>query len=156
MMPTALDRMPMPPSAALLGWRLVAYDPERRWLRVGFDGKRDFLNPAGSIQGGIQAAMLDDTMGPALWLATDGALYSVTIEMSLHFLNAAKPGPLFGEAVVAQIGSSIAFLEAKLLDAEDKLLARAAASARLMRAERVLPGGRTLPRPANDLAAAGG
>jgi acyl-coenzyme A thioesterase PaaI-like protein len=31
--------------------------------------------PAGLIQGGILSAMLDDTMGPAVFVKTEGRLY---------------------------------------------------------------------------------
>jgi uncharacterized protein (TIGR00369 family) len=147
---TALDRIPAPPSAKLLGWRLVDCDATRGWVRIAFDGKRDFLNPAGFIQGGIQAAMLDDTMGPAVWLMTEGELYPATIDMSVSFLAPAKPGPLFGEGTVLRLGSTIAFLEAKLLDGAGWLIARATASARLLPATRALGLRRELPRAAND------
>ena len=155
MMPTALDRIPAPPSAKLLGWRLLDHDKRRGWVRVGFDGKADFLNPAGFIQGGIQAAMLDDTMGPAVWLMSDGRLYTATIDMTMSFLAPAKPGPLFGEASVVRLGKTIAFLEARLLDGAGEVLARASASARLLPAARALCETKPkLPRPANDLVAA--
>ncbi|HWI26550.1 MAG TPA: PaaI family thioesterase [Stellaceae bacterium] len=147
---TALDRMPLPPSARLLGWRLLAHDPATQSIRVAFAGRNDFLNPAGSIQGGIQAAMLDDTMGPALWLATEGRLYPATIEMSLQFLHPAPPGPLFGEARVTKLGSTIAFLEGQLLDRTGRMLTRATACARLLPAGEALCAASPLPRPAND------
>ncbi len=153
---TVLDRLPAPPSARLLGWRLIDHDAARGWVRIGFDGKRDFLNPAGFVQGGILAAMLDDTMGPAVWLKTGGALYTATIEMSVSFLAPARPGPLFGEGSVLQLGSTIAFMEARLLDGAGATLARATASARLIRAERALDRRQAPPCPANDVLAASG
>lgn len=58
-------RLPAPPAARLLGWKLERIDPEQGSIRVQFEGKDEFLNPVGSIQGGILAAMLDDTLGPA-------------------------------------------------------------------------------------------
>lgn len=147
---SVFDHLPAPPSARLLGWRLVDHDADRGWIRIGFDGKRDFRNPAGFVQGGILAAMLDDTMGPAVWLKSGGTLYTATIEMSVSFLAPAKPGPLFGEGTVLQLGSTIAFLEGRLLDGAGKLLARASASARLVAAERALQRWQRPPCPAND------
>jgi len=128
----AIIDIPMPPCAALLGWRLDAHDAERGWIRVRFDGRREFLNPAGFIQGGLQAAMLDDCMGPAVWIRTGGALYTASIDMSVSFLAPARSGPLFGEGQVIQLGKTVGFLEARLTDAEGRLLARATASARLV------------------------
>jgi uncharacterized protein (TIGR00369 family) len=135
---TILDRIPMPPCARLLGWRLIDQDAERGWLRVGFNGKPEFCNPAGFIQGGILAAMLDDTMGPAAMLASGGKLYTSTIDLHVSFLAPARPGPLFGEAKVVQLGKSVGFIEGRLLDAEDKVLARATTSARLVPVEQAL------------------
>jgi acyl-coenzyme A thioesterase PaaI-like protein len=55
-----------PPAAAvLLGWRLVSVDPEAETIEVAFTATERFLNPAGDVQGGFLAAMLDDTLGPA-------------------------------------------------------------------------------------------
>ena len=53
---------------------------------IGFDGKPEFCNPAGFIEGGILSAMLDDTMGPALFVMTDGGRYTATITMTVNFL----------------------------------------------------------------------
>ena len=58
----------------------------------------DFCNPAGFVQGGILSAMLDDTMGPAVFVMTEGRLYTATITMTVNFLAPAKPGPIIGEA----------------------------------------------------------
>jgi acyl-coenzyme A thioesterase PaaI-like protein len=59
-------RAPMPPVADLLGWQLESIDPSEGTIRVRFQARQEFTNPLGNIQGGILAAMLDDTMGPAL------------------------------------------------------------------------------------------
>jgi acyl-coenzyme A thioesterase PaaI-like protein len=59
-------RVAPPPAAILLGWELVAVDPAAGTIEVAFTATDQFLNPAGVIQGGLLAAMLDDTLGPAL------------------------------------------------------------------------------------------
>jgi uncharacterized protein (TIGR00369 family) len=93
MIATALDRLPAPPCAKLLGWHLIDARPKDGWIRIGFDGKREFCNPAGFVQGGLLSAMLDDTMGPAVFVMTEGRLYTATITMTVNFLAPAKPGP---------------------------------------------------------------
>ena len=138
MIATALDGIPVPPCAILLGWKLLAAKPEQGWIRVGFDGKREFCNPAGFIQGGILCAMLDDTMGPAAFIKTKGEVYVPTIDMHVSFLAPAKVGPIIGEATVVQLGKTIAFLEGKLLDASGTVLARATASARVVASAKAL------------------
>lgn len=135
---TALDALPRPPCAELLGWQVLDARPEQGWIRVRFEGCPEFLNPAGYVQGGLLAAMLDDTMGPAVFIQSDGRLFTPTIDLHVSFLAPARPGPLFGEGQVIQTGKSIAFLEGRLSDADGVLVARGTASARLVPAENAL------------------
>ena len=138
MIKTALDRMTPPPSAQLLGWRMLDARPEEGWLKVGFDGKGEFCNPAGFVQGGILTAMLDDTMGPAVMAMTDGKFYTTTISLTVNFMASAKPGPLVVEARVIQLGKTIAFMEGKLTAEDGTLIATATTTARLLEAARAL------------------
>lgn len=132
MIATALDRLEAPPSSRLLGWHLLDARPDEGWIRIGFDGKREFCNPAGFIQGGILSAMLDDTMGPAVFVMTEGRLYTATISMTVNFLAPAKVGPITGEATVTQLGKTVAFVEGRLMGADGAVLATSTASARLV------------------------
>src|SRR6478672_2524286 len=138
MIKTALDQMTPPPSAKLLGWHLLDARPGEGWLKVGFDGKREFCNPAGFVQGGILTAMLDDTMGPAVLVMSEGRLYTTTISLTVNFMAPAKPGPIIAEATVTQLGRTIAFVEARLTAEDGTLLATASASERLLEAARVV------------------
>jgi len=132
MIATALDNFTAPPSSKLLGWHLIDARPKDGWIRIGFDGKTAFCNPAGFVQGGILSAMLDDTMGPAVFVMTDGRLYTATISLTVNFLAPARPGPIIGEAEVVQLGKTIAFVAGKLTDEDGTLLATATANARLI------------------------
>ena len=116
----------------LLGWHLLDARPKEGWIRIGFDGRKDFCNPAGFVQGGILSAMLDDTMGPAVLVMSDGRLYTATITMTVNFLAPAKPGKLIGEATVTQLGKTVAFVEGRLMAEDGTLLATASTSARLV------------------------
>ncbi|MDE5463474.1 PaaI family thioesterase [Bradyrhizobium sp. CSS354] len=138
MIKTALDSFPRPPCAELLGWRLLDARPGEGWIKLAFDGKPEFCNPAGFIQGGMLSAMLDDTMGPAVLVMSEGRLYTTTISMTVNFLAPAKPGPIIGEAKVTQLGRTIAFVEARLTAEDGTLLATATASERLLEAARVV------------------
>jgi len=140
MIATALDNFTAPPSSRLLGWHLLDARPEEGWIRIGFDGKRDFCNPAGFVQGGILSAMLDDTMGPAVFVMTDGKLYTATITMTVNFLAPAKPGKIIGEATVTQLGKTIAFVEGKLMSEDGTVLATATTSARLVETAKLSAG----------------
>src|ERR1700742_255910 len=91
MIATALDHLAAPPSAKLLGWHLIDARPAEGWIRIGFDGKPDFCNPAGFVQGGILSAMLDDTMGPAVFVMTEGKLFTSTISLTVNFWRRQNP-----------------------------------------------------------------
>jgi uncharacterized protein (TIGR00369 family) len=132
MIATALDNIAAPPSSKLLGWHLLDARPKDGWIRIGFDGKKEFCNPAGFVQGGILSAMLDDTMGPAVFTMTEGKLYTATISMTVNFLAPARPGPITGEATVMQLGKTVAFVEGRLMAADGTVLATASTSARLV------------------------
>lgn len=134
---TVFDDHPMPPCAKLLGWELLAHDAAKGWARLSFEARPEFLNPAGFVQGGFLAAMLDDTMGPAVMLMTQGRSYTVTINLNVHFIRAARPGKFFGEGRVVQLGKTIAALEACLSDAQGNLVATATSSARLVPVEKL-------------------
>jgi uncharacterized protein (TIGR00369 family) len=127
-----LARMAMPPSSRLLGFELRESDAEAGRVVIGFDGKADFCNPLGSIQGGFLAAMLDEAMAVAAWVKTGFTKIVPTLEMKVTFIAPAYPGPLVGEGKVIYIGKTIAFLEGSLRDGEGKLLTMASATARLV------------------------
>jgi len=129
---TIFDGFQKPACAELLGWTLLAHDAAKGWIRIAFDGSRAFLNPAGFIQGGLLTAMLDDSMGPALLLMTDGKSYSVTIDMHVCFFAPARPGRLIGEGRVLRLGKTIAFLEGLLSDGAGTPIARATSSVRVI------------------------
>ena len=138
MISTALENLTAPPSSRLLGWHLIDARPKDGWIRIGFDGKQDFCNPAGFAQGGILSAMLDDTMGPAVFAMTEGRLYTATITMTVNFLAPARPGPITGEATVTQLGKTVAFMEGRLTAVDGTLLATATTSARLVEAAKAM------------------
>ena len=136
-MRTALDAFSRPPCAELLGFQLVDAEDLGGWTRVAFEGKPEFCNPAGFIQGGMLAAMLDDTMGPAALLASGGTLYTSTIDMTVSYLAPARPGRIYGRGRAVQLGKTVGFLEAYLTAEDGTILARATSSARLIPAERL-------------------
>jgi len=138
MVKTALDDITMPPVAQLLGWRVLDARPADGWLKLGFDGKAEFCNPAGCVQGGILSSMLDDTMGPAVFVMTEGRSYTTTVSLTVNFLAPARPGPIISEARVTQLGKTIAFVEGKLTAEDGTLLATATAVERLLDAAKAL------------------
>src|SRR5258708_12357180 len=86
-------RLPPPPCAKTLGIEFVQIDGERGTVEVKFEAKPEFLNPAGNVPGGFLAAMLDDTMGPALTATLDAGEFPPTVNLNVQFHRPAKVGP---------------------------------------------------------------
>jgi uncharacterized protein (TIGR00369 family) len=124
-------RRPMAAASRLLGWKLLALDPVKGTIRVEFAAVPDFINPIGTIQGGILTAMLDDTMGPVATAYLGGHLMAPTLELKTNFMRPAVVGPLFVEAKVVHRGRTIMFLEGAMKDRDNKLIATATATARI-------------------------
>ena len=125
-------RAPIAPAAATLGWKLVAIDPDEGTIQVEFQARQEFLNPAGSVQGGFLAAMLDDTMGPALVATLAPELFATTVELKVNYIRPARVGRLVASGRVVHRGRSICFLAGELHDDSGALIATATATARLV------------------------
>jgi uncharacterized protein (TIGR00369 family) len=118
-----------PPAAILLGWELVAVDPDAGTIEVSFTATDQFLNPAGDVQGGFLAAMLDDTLGPALVATLGDGEWAPTVDLQLQFLRPAKPGRLRGSGRVVRRGRDIAYLAGDLRGPGGEVVATATATA---------------------------
>ncbi len=118
-------RVPAPPAAELLGWRLLEIDPDHGTIRVEFQARREFLNPLGTVQGGFLAAMLDDTMGPALVATLEPDQFAPTVELKINFTRpiVREVGPLRCEAKAIHLGSRTATAEGRIVDRAGKLYA---------------------------------
>lgn len=126
------EQFQLPPVSKLLGWRMIESKPDEGVIRIGFEGKPEFCNPTGFIQGGILASMLDDTMGPAAFIMTGGKLYTPTVTMTVNFIAPGEVGAFVCEAKVVQMGKTVVFVEAKLMDGAGKLIATATSTSRLV------------------------
>ena len=137
-----LERMGsrVPPTALLLGMKLLAVDSAAGTVRMSFEATPQFCNPMGSVQGGIIVAMLDDCAAMAAIVKAGTRIVVPSIEMKASFFGAAKAGTLYGEGRCIKLGRRVAFMEADLSDAEGRLLARLTTSSLPM----PMPGSATL------------
>lgn len=123
------DERAIPPSSKTLGCRPLSLDPERGFGRLEYNPGPETTNPIGGVQGGFIAAMLDDTMALCALTAIGGGYVLPTLEMKVTYLRPVKAGCVLAEGWLVHRGKSVAFLEGRLLDAEEKEIARATATA---------------------------
>lgn len=119
----------MPAAAKTLGWELIEVDSAAGTIEVAFAADERFVNPVGVVQGGFLAAMLDDTLGPALVATLDERQFAPTLDLHVQFLAPAGPGRLIGRGRIVRRGRDIAFLAGELVDDSHTIVAVATATA---------------------------
>ncbi len=107
-------RVPLPRAAASLGFQFVNADVDNGTIEVAFAGTDEFTNPFGEVMGAFLAAMLYDTLGPALLATLKPTQFITTLDLSTRFLRPVRPGRIVGRGRVAHRDGDLAFLEASL------------------------------------------
>ncbi len=130
-MASLLSSSPRPPCAETLGWELLAEYPDEGRIEIAFHPNATMLNPRGAVQGGFVAAMLDDTMGPALVTMSGDKEAPVSLDLNVTFIRAVMPGRVIGKGRVVSRTKGTAFLEAELFDGDGNLLARSTSTAKI-------------------------
>ena len=82
--------------------------------------------------GAFVAAMLYDTVGPALLATLAPDQFQSTLQMSVSFLRPVRPGRLTGKGRIVHRDGDLANLEASLVDAGGRVIATATATARVI------------------------
>ncbi|MFI0372373.1 PaaI family thioesterase [Actinomadura sp. 1N219] len=131
---TVYDRLPgeMPPVAKLIGWTLLRLDKEAQAIHLSFEPAAEFVNPSGTVHGGFVTAMLDECMGSAVVGLHEAQFLPVTVSMSTDFIRAVPVEKVFSEGRITSMNGRSAFLEARLMDAQEQTLARATGVYRLL------------------------
>jgi uncharacterized protein (TIGR00369 family) len=112
----------------LLGFRLVEVEDGR----AVFEGtpSEKVYNPIGTVHGGYAATLLDSACGIAVHskLAPGQGYTTLELKIAYHKAMTAKTGIVRAEGRIMSFGRRAAFAEAKLTDAQGRLLASATSS----------------------------
>jgi uncharacterized protein (TIGR00369 family) len=125
-------RAPLPRAAATLGMELIDADVENGTIELAFTAREEWTNPTGNVLGAFVAAMLCDTVGPALLATLEPDQFQSTSEITVHFLRPLRPGWVVGRGRILRRNGDLAFLEASLIDADEATIATATATARVI------------------------
>jgi uncharacterized protein (TIGR00369 family) len=128
----AQGRAPLPRAAATLGLEFVDADVDAGLIELAFVATEAFTNPTGNVLGAFQAAMLYDTVGPALLATLEPDQFQSTLQLGVSFLRPVRPGRLTGKGRIVHRDGDLVFLEASLHDADGTLIATATATARVI------------------------
>lgn len=132
MSPRPFGEMVMPAASKTLGWTLIEIDAKAGRIKLGFEGKAEFANPAGIIQGGMLAAMIDDAMASIIIAHYGAKKMPSTIDLHVHYLRPVRIGPVTVEARITEKGRSTVFVEAELFEARGKRAAKASSACALI------------------------
>lgn len=120
------------PLTKWLGLRWEAYDTVRLKVRP------DLLNPAGLLAGPVVYAMVDYSMGSALWKERSGDERIATIGISVNYVQTAREGDVVCVSTVDRRNDRIAVLRSEVRDGDDgRLLATAIGSFSIFPKERL-------------------
>lgn len=117
-----------PPAAATLGLEFV----DAGTIEVAFAATEGFTNPAGNLLGAVQAAMPDDTGGPALLATLEPDQFRSTLQVNVNFLRPLRPGRLVGKGRVVHRDGDLVVLGASLFGTDGAVIAAATATARVV------------------------
>lgn len=125
----AAGRAPMPPAARTLGLEVLHADPDEGTVELAFTAREEWTNPVGNVLGAFVAAMLYDTIGPALLATLEPDEFQATHDISVRFLRPLRPGKAVGKGRVVRRDGDLAHLEAALIDSDGSTIATATATA---------------------------
>jgi uncharacterized protein (TIGR00369 family) len=129
---TVEGRAPLPRAAATLGLEFVGADADAGTIELAFTATEAFTNPTGNVLGAFVAAMLYDTVGPALLATLEPDQFQSTLQLNVNFLRPVRPGRIFGRGRVVHRDGDMVFLEAALTDPRERVIATATAIARVI------------------------
>lgn len=100
-------------------------DPDDQSVTVRAEAREDLKGPAGSLEGGVVATLLDYAGATAAARALDGLV--ATQSLSICYLSPVKIGPAVAVGTPLRVGKRDAVVEVRLVDAgrEDRLCATA-------------------------------
>lgn len=100
-------------------------DIEVGYAAIRYTIRNEMTNPLGTIQGGVMAALIDDTMGLAFYSLFENNMFTTT-NLNINYLFGAKEGEeVTVKANVVRIGKKIANVECKVYNHEDDIICTA-------------------------------
>src|SRR5262245_48112372 len=116
-------RLPSPPIAELMGFRLVEVEPGHAVFEI-VPGERHY-NPIGVVHGGLAMTLLDSAMGCAVQTHMPAGTGYTTLEAKTNLVRAitAETGKLRAIGKTLHVGKRMATAEGRLEDASGKLYA---------------------------------
>ena len=122
------QRADHPHCSQLLGFQLLDFSIEERWLEAQFHPTQQLANLRDSVQGGIVTAMLDEVMSLAVLVAERFTCGVPTLEMKTSFYNPLPVEPCRARGQATRIGGRVAFMEGTIWTPSGDIAAKASST----------------------------
>lgn len=131
----AEGRLPLPPIAALLGYRLETVEEGRAVFSV--EPAECHYNPLGVVHGGLLATVLDSAMACAIHSRLPAGASSTTLELHVNYVRAVtlETPRLLCDGELLHLGGRVATALGRARDAAGTLYAHATTTCLLLRPE---------------------
>ncbi len=126
-----------------MGISIVEITPEHAVLALPF--REEFLQGAGSLAGGIQAALMDETMAHAVLAGLEPDRRTVTMDLHMRYLRPAGRSSLRAEARIVRRGGKVVVVEGEIRNDAGETLSLATASFLIIRPDTRQPKGKDSP-----------
>lgn len=121
-------RLPPPPLAKLIGFRMSIVEPGR--IVMELDPREDLENTIGLLHGATAAALLDTAMGCAISTRLAAGQGSVTLDLKLTYLRplSVRSGTITAEGKLIKLGRQTSYTEGFVRDGKGDLAVHATAT----------------------------
>lgn len=120
------DRFSNAPIASLIGFEIEPGPAGEATVSLAIDAR--LHNPMGRVHGGAIAALADTAMGIAFGRTLDAEQDFATIDLHIHFMRPVRGKRLTAKASVLQRGLRIGYVDCKIVDDKNRLVASSTCS----------------------------
>lgn len=112
-------------SPSSLWMRGTLLEVDEGYAVISYQIRKEMTNPLGTIQGGVMAALIDDTMGLAFYTLSQKNMFTST-NLNVNFLFGAREGEVVTvKASLVRIGKKIANIECKVYNEANDIITTA-------------------------------
>jgi uncharacterized protein (TIGR00369 family) len=121
-------RLPPPPMARLIGFRMSLVEPKR--IVMELDPEESLENTIGLLHGATAAALLDTAMGCSISTMLPAGQASVTLDLKMTYLRplSVRSGTIRAEGKVIKLGRQTSYTEGFVYDGGGNLAVHATAT----------------------------
>ena len=113
-----------PPQTALGIKKIIKIDPIVGQAEAVYKARKNMCHSGDIVQGGFITGWLDAVMALACMSKVGADTLVLSLEIKTTFIKKIVPEPVFVFGNVIKAGKSIAFLEGKILDNQNNILAK--------------------------------